>query len=179
MRKRNASELGSGSAESHYDQKRKAVNDDNHAPKSTEIPSNDEKNSSDNIEEERTSDDENESSSGEDNESFTTTAMFSDVQRYCPGIYEGDKEFCCLLKVYDKCDKPLRLNDVIEVVGIYTDDPHYVGSSTKRIPGREPKPINEEDDEEELLQDDGEFQDGYEDVYQDLPRDRYSNCSHF
>lgn len=105
--------------------------------------------------------------------------MFSNVERYCPGIYEGNKEFACLLKVYDKCDKPLRLNDVIEVVGIYTDDPQYLGCRTKWIPGREPKPENEDDDEEELSQDAGQFQDGYEDVYQDLPRDRYLNYSLF
>lgn len=171
MKKRSAAELGSGSAELHDGQKKKAVNDDSHALKSTEIPFNDVKKTSDLIEEERTSNDENESSSGGDNESFTTIAMFCDVDRYCPGIYEGDKEFCCLLKVYDNCDKPLRLNDVIEVVGIYTDDPH-IGCRTKWIPGREPKPKNEEDDEEELSHDDGEFQDGYEDVHQDLPRDR-------
>jgi Mini-chromosome maintenance replisome factor len=178
LRKRSASELGSASAESHDDNKRKAFNDDNHPPKSTEIPSNNEEKVSDDIEEESTSNDDGESSK-ESNESFTTIAMFSDVERYCPGIYEGNKEFCCLLKMYDKCDKPLRLNDVIEVVGIYTDDPHYIGCRTKWIPGREPKPKSEEDDEEELSLDIGEYEDGYEDAYQDLPRDRYLHCSLF
>jgi Mini-chromosome maintenance replisome factor len=191
LRKRSASELGSASAESHdvteqgrdngqNDNKRKTVNDENHAPKSTEIPSNNEERESDDIEEESTSNDDDErESSNEDNESFTTIAMFSDVERYCPGIYEGNREFCCLLKMYDKCDKPLRLNDVIEVVGIYTDDPHYIGCRTKWIPGREPKPKNEEDDEEDLSPEEGEYDDGYEDAYQDLPRDRYLQCSLF
>ena len=189
MRKRGASELGCGTAGSHDNQKRKTVDDDNHPPKSTEIPSNNEEIPADEIEEERTSNDEKESSNG-DNESFTTIAMFSDVERYCPGIYEGSKELCCLLKLYDKCDKPLRLNDVIEVVGIYTDDPHYRGCRTKWIPGRERKPKaekeekeeeeeDEEDDEDEEDKEDGGFQDGYEDAYQDLPRDRYLNCSLF
>jgi hypothetical protein len=180
LRKRSASELGCASAESHDDQKRKTINEDNHALKSTEIPSNNEEKASDDIEEESTSNDERESSN-ESNESLTTIAMFSDVERYCPGIYEGNREFCCLLKMYDKCDKPLRLNDVIEVVGIYTDDPRYLGCRTKWIPGREPKPKpeNEEDDEEDLSREEGEYDDGYEDAYQDLPRDRYLNCSLF
>lgn len=181
LRKRSASELGCASAESHDDNKRKAVNEDSHPPKSTEIPSNDEQKAPEDIEEESTSNDERESSN-ESNESFTTIAMFSDVERYCPGLYEGNREFCCLLKMYDKCDKPLRLNDVIEVVGIYTDDPHYTGCRTKWIPGREPKPKaeNEEDgDEEELYKEEGEYDDGYEDAYQDLPRDRYLNYSLF
>lgn len=182
LRKRSASELGCASAESHDDQKRKAVNEDDEPPKSTEIPSRDEEKPSDDIEEESTSNDERESSN-ESNESYTTIAMFSDVERYCPGIYEGNKEFCCLLKMYGTFDKPLRLNDVIEVVGIYTADPQYLGCRTKWIPGREPKPKpkaeNGEDDEEELSREEGEFDDGYEDAYQNLPRDRYLQCSLF
>ena len=179
LRKRSASELGDISNESldiigqvpddsHDDRKRKLVNGDNLPQESTENPSNDEERTS--IDEEEPSDDEKESPYEPSVESFDTRTMFDNVLKHCPGVYVFDKECICLLRMYDMCGKSFRLNDVIEVVGIYTDDPWNIGCQSRLIPGHIPRP----EDSEDLSQDEeGEYPNEFQNVFQDLPTDRY------
>lgn len=51
-----------------------------------------------------------------------TANMFTKFSRNCPDIYNDD-DICCLAKIYNSNDNILKLNDVIEIIGIYTADP--------------------------------------------------------
>ena len=53
---------------------------------------------------------------------YDTTEMFSSFSKLCPNIYEND-DICCLAKMYNCDEGTFRLNDVIEIIGIYTTDP--------------------------------------------------------
>lgn len=52
-----------------------------------------------------------------------TSEIFSLLSESFPGIYDEQESICCLAKIYDSTEGIFRLNDVIEVVGIFTVDP--------------------------------------------------------
>lgn len=52
-----------------------------------------------------------------------TSEMFSTFSKSFPGIYDEKDGICCLAKMYDFTEGTFRLNDMIEIVGIYTADP--------------------------------------------------------
>lgn len=52
-----------------------------------------------------------------------TSEIFSLLSKAFPGIYDEAEGICCLAKIYDSSEGTFRLNDLIEVVGIYTVDP--------------------------------------------------------
>ena len=52
-----------------------------------------------------------------------TSEIFSLLSKSFPGIYDEQEDICCLAKVYDSSEGMFRLNDLIEVVGIFTVDP--------------------------------------------------------
>ena len=56
------------------------------------------------------------------NSMFDTSDMFTSFSKSCPGIYHNN-DICCLAKMYNCNEGTFRLNDVIEIIGIYTTDP--------------------------------------------------------
>ena len=52
-----------------------------------------------------------------------TSEMFSIFGKSFPGIYDEEEGICCLAKMYDYIEGTFRLNDMIEIVGIFTSDP--------------------------------------------------------
>jgi Mini-chromosome maintenance replisome factor len=52
-----------------------------------------------------------------------TSEMFSIFSKSFPGIYDEEEGICCLAKMYDFTEGTFRLNDMIEIVGIFTADP--------------------------------------------------------
>ena len=52
-----------------------------------------------------------------------TSEIFSIFSKVCPGIYDEEEGICCLAKMYDFVEGAFRLNDMVEIVGIYTADP--------------------------------------------------------
>jgi Mini-chromosome maintenance replisome factor len=52
-----------------------------------------------------------------------TSEMFSIFSKSFPGIYDEGEGICCLAKMYDFTEGTFRLNDMIEIVGIFTADP--------------------------------------------------------
>ena len=169
---------GEGPDDRHDGCKRKTVNGVNQPIKLTGNTSNDEG---------KTSDDENDNENENENESpyetfedgFDATSMFENMIKYCPGVYNFDKEICCLLKMYDMCGKSFRLNDVIEVVGIYTDDSRYNGSKSKSknksrlISSQELGPEDSDDLSGEDVDVEGVYGDEDINIFMDLPTNRY------
>lgn len=154
--------------------KRKTVNGVYQPNKLTGNASNDEGKTSD---DENDNENENESTYEAFEDGFDTTSMFEKMMKYCPGVYNFEKEICCLLKMYDMCGKSFRLNDVIEVVGIYIDDSRCNGSKSNRksksrmIPGHEPGPEDSEDLSGEDVE--GVYGDEDNNMFMDLPTNRY------
>jgi dihydroxyacetone kinase-like predicted kinase len=54
---------------------------------------------------------------------FDSADMFTSFSETCPGIYDEDEDICCIAKMYDCEEACFKLNDMIEIVGIYTSDP--------------------------------------------------------
>lgn len=52
-----------------------------------------------------------------------TSEMFFTFSKSFPGVYDEEDGICCLAKMYDFTEGTFRLNDMIEIVGIYTADP--------------------------------------------------------
>ena len=52
-----------------------------------------------------------------------TSEMFSIFSKSFPGVYDEEEGICCLAKMYDFTEGTFRLNDMIEIVGIFTADP--------------------------------------------------------
>ena len=53
---------------------------------------------------------------------YDTSDMFASFSKSCPDIYQNN-DICCLAKMYNCSEGTFRLNDVIEIIGIYTTDP--------------------------------------------------------
>lgn len=167
---------GQGPDDRQDDCKRKTVNGVNQPNKSTGTTSNDEG---------KTSDDENENDYEDESPheapefSFDTSLMFENMTKHCPGVYNLDKEICCLLKMYDMYGKSFRLNDVIEVVGIYIDDVRNNRSNSKsrsKSKLQSGHELGPEDSEDLSVEDEeGVYRDKDNNVFMDLPADRYSD----
>lgn len=166
--------------------KRKTVNGINQANKSTGNTSNDEGKTSD---DENENDYEDESPYEAPEDGSDTTSMFENMVKHCPGVYNLEKEICCLLKMYDMYGKSFRLNDVIEVVGIYTDDTRNNGSKSNSNSNSNSKSesksksrlqsghkLGPEDSEDLYVEDEeGVYRDKDNNMFMDLPADRYSD----
>ena len=101
------------------------------------------------------------------NSMFDTSDMFSSFSKSCPGIYHNN-DICCLAKMYNCNEGTFRLNDVIEIIGIYTTDPIL---TSVHLHGQ-----GENASFEQLIDPLGGFDD---DDSQSLPPPRYSIISIF